>query len=171
VRGGVHLLTALLDESESESAVFVLATRAKVSKEQVVMMVEALVGLAKQQQQQLSTTTDHASGQGEGEEEEAKKNWGPGEVMSAMPSTGGPHPPAARRRQRRRVAGCAGWGALGRSGAGHRRLGPGLLARRLRARVKHVSVVRDGLVTATFKHVLRLSFPVRGVIIAAAPPN
>ncbi len=37
-----------------------------MSKEQVVMMVQALVGLAKQQQ---STTTDHGSGQGDGEEE------------------------------------------------------------------------------------------------------
>lgn len=80
VRGGVHLLTALLheNESESESAVFVLATRAKVSKEQAVMMVEALVGLAKQQ---LSTTTDHASGQGDGEEEEAKNR---GREVSAL---------------------------------------------------------------------------------------
>jgi hypothetical protein len=80
VRGGVHLLTALLDENEneSESAVFVLTTRAKVSKEQAVMMVEALVGLAKQQ---LSITTDHASGQGDGEEEEAKNR---GREVSAL---------------------------------------------------------------------------------------
>ncbi|ELR20580.1 uncharacterized protein ACA1_052720 [Acanthamoeba castellanii str. Neff] len=75
VRGGVHLLTALLDENETKAKA---PSSAKVSKEQAVMMVEALVGLAKQQ---LSTTTDHASGQGDGEEEEAKNR---GREVSAL---------------------------------------------------------------------------------------